>query len=65
VKLPGELEAYQNANGNQVVYNDHPLYTFSGDKAPGQTNGQGIGGKWFVATIDLAKNTNTGTSSGY
>ncbi|HLI91163.1 MAG TPA: hypothetical protein VKV37_20910 [Ktedonobacteraceae bacterium] len=65
VKLPGELEVYQNANGNQVVYNDHPLYTFAGDKAPGQTNGQGVGGKWFVATIDLAKNTNTGTSSGY
>ena len=57
-KLPGELEVYANANGKQVVYNDHPLYTFSGDSAPGQTNGQGIGGKWFVATTDLAKNQN-------
>lgn len=58
VKLPGELEVYANANGKQVVYNDHPLYTFSGDSAPGQSNGQGVAGKWFVATVDLAKNQN-------
>lgn len=56
VKLPGSLEVYANANGKQITYNDHPLYTFSGDTAPGQTNGNGVGGKWFVATIDLAKN---------
>jgi predicted lipoprotein with Yx(FWY)xxD motif len=56
-KLPGELEVYKNANGNQVIYNDHPLYTYSGDSAPGQTNGEGFAGKWFVATPDLAKNT--------
>ncbi len=55
-KLSGELEVYKNANGNQVIYNDHPLYTFSGDTAAGQTNGQGVGGKWFLATPDLAKN---------
>jgi predicted lipoprotein with Yx(FWY)xxD motif len=54
--LPGELEVYKNANGNQVIYNDHPLYTYGGDSAAGQTNGQGVGGKWFVATTDLAKN---------
>lgn len=54
--LPGELEVYQNANGKQVIYNDHPLYTYSGDSAPGQTNGEGLFGKWFVATPDLAKN---------
>ncbi len=54
--LPGKLAIYKNANGNQVIYNNHPLYTFSGDAAAGQVNGQGIGGKWFVATPDLAKN---------
>jgi predicted lipoprotein with Yx(FWY)xxD motif len=51
--LPGTLSAVTTANGNQVEYNGHPLYTFSGDTAPGQTNGEGIGGKWFVATTDL------------
>ncbi len=55
--LSGELEVYKNANGNQVIYNDHPLYTFSGDSAAGQTNGEGVAGKWFVATPDVAKNT--------
>jgi predicted lipoprotein with Yx(FWY)xxD motif len=54
--LPGELEVYKNANGNQVIYNDHPLYTYSGDTAAGQTNGEGLFGKWFVCTPDLAKN---------
>jgi len=25
-----------------------PLYRFAGDAAPGDTNGQGSGGSWFV-----------------
>jgi predicted lipoprotein with Yx(FWY)xxD motif len=43
-----------NANGEQVAYNGHPLSTYSGDSEPGQTNGQGFGGVWFVVTTDLA-----------
>jgi len=42
------------SNGDQVVYNGHPLYIYGGDKAPGDVNGEGISGKWFVATPDLA-----------
>lgn len=37
----------------QVTANGSPLYTFSGDSGPGQTNGQGIqtfGGIWSAAT---------------
>ncbi len=41
------------ANGNQGEYNGHPLYTFASDTAPGQTNGEGVGGIWFVATPGL------------
>ena len=40
----------------QLSYNNWPLYTFSGDKAAGQANGQGVvgfGGTWFVATPGL------------
>ena len=34
--------------GTQVTYNGWPLYFFAGDSAPGDTNGQGQGGVWFV-----------------
>jgi predicted lipoprotein with Yx(FWY)xxD motif len=32
----------------QLVYNGHPLYTLVADTRPGQTNGQGYSGSWFV-----------------
>ena len=38
--------------GSQLKAGDWPLYTFSGDTAPGDTNGQGSGGKWFVVAVD-------------
>jgi predicted lipoprotein with Yx(FWY)xxD motif len=36
------------AAGTQVTYNGWPLYLFSGDSAPGDTNGQGQGGVWYA-----------------
>jgi predicted lipoprotein with Yx(FWY)xxD motif len=32
----------------QVSYNGHLLYTFARDAAPGDANGQGLGGIWYV-----------------
>jgi predicted lipoprotein with Yx(FWY)xxD motif len=35
----------------QVTYNGHPLYTFAGDRKPGETNGNDItafGGEWYA-----------------
>ncbi len=41
----------------QVAWNGHPLYTFSGDSAAGDTNGQNLtsdGGTWTVATVSAS-----------
>ena len=51
--LPGKLTVSMNTNGKQVEYNGHPLYTFTGDTAAGQTNGEGTGGVWFVVPTSL------------
>ena len=51
--LPGKVSVVKTANGQQVAYNGHLLYTYSRDQAPGDTNGNGIAGKWFAATADL------------
>jgi predicted lipoprotein with Yx(FWY)xxD motif len=32
----------------QAEYYGHPLYTFKGDQAAGDLNGQGFGGQWYV-----------------
>ena len=52
--LPGKITVQTAANGAQVEYNGHLLYTFSGDSAAGQANGEGVGSEWFVATPTLS-----------
>ncbi|GEB62359.1 SCO0930 family lipoprotein [Streptomyces gardneri] len=41
----------------QLTIDCWPLYWFTGDKTPGDTNGQGVGSTWFAVTADgkLAK----------
>ncbi|HSJ84416.1 MAG TPA: hypothetical protein VLA91_11430 [Acidimicrobiia bacterium] len=36
----------------QLTVNDQPLYLYTPDAAPGDTNGQGVGGVWFVVGTD-------------
>ena len=47
-----KLGTTKRADGTtEVTYNGHPLYTYAGDQAPGQTTGQGIdsfGAEWYV-----------------
>jgi predicted lipoprotein with Yx(FWY)xxD motif len=40
--------------GGQLSYFSHLLYSFSGDAAPGDTTGQGVGGVWHV--VDASGN---------
>lgn len=49
--IGGILTVHMTANGKQVEYNGHPLYTYSGDMAPGQANGQGVGNVWQIVTV--------------
>jgi predicted lipoprotein with Yx(FWY)xxD motif len=52
--LPGSLTMIASNNGSQVTYNGHPLYRYSGDQNQSDTKGEGLFGKWYVATTDLA-----------
>jgi len=56
--VTGTLSVLANPDGKgqQVLYNGWPLYYYAKDKAPGDTTGQGVGGKWFVVTPDEAAN---------
>jgi predicted lipoprotein with Yx(FWY)xxD motif len=80
VTLSGKLGTITRSDGSlQATYNGHPLYTFSGDKAPGQTSGNkvnGSGGLWYAVTVSgssssgagagaTPKPTSTGGSGGY
>lgn len=50
----GTISTFTRDTGaKQAVFNGHPLYYFSADTAPGQTNGEGInnfGGLWYVVS---------------
>ncbi|MDG1984940.1 MAG: discoidin domain-containing protein, partial [Planctomycetota bacterium] len=46
--VPG-LGSVSRADGSsQVTYEGRPLYFFTGDAAPGDTAGQGVGGQWWL-----------------
>ena len=51
--LLGKLSVVTDTNGSQVAYNGHPLYTYVGDTAAGQTTGEGVQGIWFVVSTSL------------
>ena len=56
----------------QITYNGHPLYLYSADQKPGDTNGQGLnvfGGGWFALSaagnMVACKGSNPGCGIGY
>jgi len=45
----GRLEVITRTDSSkQMTYNGVPLYFWKGDKQPGDTTGQGVGGVWFL-----------------
>jgi predicted lipoprotein with Yx(FWY)xxD motif len=50
-EIVGNVTTLDDPNGKQLLYKGQPLYRFSGDKAPGDAKGQGIGGVWFAVTV--------------
>lgn len=69
VMLPGKLGAITRAGGqSQATYGGHPLYTFKGDSAPGQANGNGIvsfGAAWYAITVGAGTSSSPTATSGY
>lgn len=53
VMLPKKLSIHMTANGNQVFYDGHALYTYTADMKPGQFSGRGMGNAWYLAGITL------------
>lgn len=62
--VSGTLGVFQRADGSyQVTYNSHPLYRYSGDSQPGQTNGNGLfGGIWNVIKVSPSGSSTNGSS---
>jgi predicted lipoprotein with Yx(FWY)xxD motif len=56
--VTGKLATSTLSDGSvQATYNGHPLYTYVGDKAPGQAKGNGLnlsGGVWHEVTVSGA-----------
>ncbi|MEA5453939.1 hypothetical protein SPF06_04310 [Sinomonas sp. JGH33] len=51
--VTGTIGSITTASGKQqVTINGMPIYYYSKDTAPGQTNGQGVAGVWYVVGAD-------------
>ncbi|GGZ83670.1 SCO0930 family lipoprotein [Streptomyces echinoruber] len=52
VKKKGLMSFTRPDGVKQMTVNCWPIYTFSGDKQPGDLNGQGVGGTWYAVSPD-------------
>lgn len=55
--VPGKFTVVTNPDQkSQITYNGWPLFAFSKDAKPGDQTGEGVAGRWHVASTDLAPN---------
>jgi predicted lipoprotein with Yx(FWY)xxD motif len=63
--IAGKLGTIKGVDGKpQVTLNGHPLYTYAQDSAPGDVNGQGLMGIWYVVSPNGTKITGSANSGG-
>ncbi|MET8163680.1 SCO0930 family lipoprotein [Streptomyces sp. NPDC005329] len=48
IQEKGYMNFTRSDGTKQQTINCSPIYTFSGDKSPGDINGQGVGGTWYA-----------------
>jgi predicted lipoprotein with Yx(FWY)xxD motif len=64
IAFAGKLGEVTDAGGTvQATYNGYPLYTYSGDMAPGETAGNGAGGVWHVISGQYLTAMSSGSGS--
>lgn len=63
VLLPKQLSVQHTANGNQVFYAGHALYTYARDKQGGMALGDGQGKEWYLANITMNNMTSVKNGS--
>ena len=51
--LPRQLSVHQTANGTQVFYDGHALYTYAADMQPGTATGRAQDMIWYLAGFTL------------
>lgn len=60
--VTGTLGTITRPDGStQITYDGHPLYYYQTDTKPGEANGQGVNGTWFIAPPS-GQLTGSGTS---
>ena len=53
IGVSGVTEVMRRDDGQrQVTIDGRPLYYYAKDNAPGEVNGQGVGGQWYVVAPD-------------
>ena len=51
--LPRQLSVHQTANGTQVVYDGHAVYTYAADMQPANATGRGQDMQWYLVAFQL------------